>query len=218
MPEKKIDNSNLTAKLELRRHFLRKYHADEPPHVLDCCQGDGVIWKRLREEFPVTSYWGVDVKLKKGRVKLDSVRILAQPGWPQNVIDIDTYGSPWKHWAAMLLNVERPMTVFLTIGKGFKALTVLDKVCLRAIGIPDWLYSRLPLKFRSAYIFGEMCVSAMLTSGCDYVRLHEVVETVASKQDNRYIGIRLEPKTNGLGGATPGRSEHPQAVEEPEHV
>lgn len=55
---RKTDNSNLGAKLDLRRYFLRKYHGEEPAHVLDCCQGDGVIWARLRQEFPLASYWG----------------------------------------------------------------------------------------------------------------------------------------------------------------
>lgn len=105
---KKTDNTNLPAKLDLRRRFLRKYHAEDPANVLDCCQGDGVIWKTLRREFTIAGYWGVDTKRKPGRLRLDSSRILAQAGWLQNVVDIDTYGSPWRHWLAMLPNVKRP--------------------------------------------------------------------------------------------------------------
>jgi len=54
----KTDNGHLIAKLDLRRHFLRKYHAGDPANLLDCCQGSGVIWSHLRREFPVASYWG----------------------------------------------------------------------------------------------------------------------------------------------------------------
>ncbi len=111
-----IDNSALEAKLDLRRRFLDKYHAQFPINVLDCCRGDGVIWSRLREEYPVTSYWGVDYKKKPGYLVVDSRRLLKTPGWPQNVIDIDTYGSPWEHWLALIKNVSKPTTVFLTIG------------------------------------------------------------------------------------------------------
>ena len=90
MAGKKTDNSNTKAKLELRRYMLRKYNADEPAHVMDCCQGGGRLWRTLRNEFQVASYWGIDVKRKAGRIKVDSSRILAQPGGRANVVDIGT--------------------------------------------------------------------------------------------------------------------------------
>jgi hypothetical protein len=91
---KKTDNHNPKAKLLLRRHFLDKYHADGNADVLDCCQAGGLLWKEIRKTHQIARYWGVDLKPKKGRLKIDSVRILQQSGWPQNVIDIDTYGEP----------------------------------------------------------------------------------------------------------------------------
>src|SRR6266852_2131815 len=112
-----LDNHDLATKVSLRRYFLKKYHA-EPPRVLDCCQGQGLVWRLLRREFELSSYWGLDLKVKKGRLRIDSVRVLGQAGWPEDVIDIDTYGSPWKHWLALLPNVRRPLTVFLTVGRG----------------------------------------------------------------------------------------------------
>lgn len=92
----KTDNKDPSAKLELRRYFLRKYHAGEPIHVLDCCQATGFLWRTLRQEFPIASYWGLDLKPKKGRLQIDSTRVLEQNGWKQNVVDVDTYGSPWE--------------------------------------------------------------------------------------------------------------------------
>jgi hypothetical protein len=97
MVKAKTDNHDPRAKLELRRYFLRKYHGDGLARVLDCCQGSGLLWGTLRQEFECESYWGLDLKRKPGRLSIDSSRVLAQPGWPQDVIDIDTYGSPWKH-------------------------------------------------------------------------------------------------------------------------
>lgn len=117
MNKVKTDNHNPAAKLELRRYFLRQLvQAGEPIHVLDCFQGSGVLWSRLREEFPVASYWGVDLKPKKGRLKIDSARILEQTGWTQNVVDLDAYGSPWKHFQNLISTCEHSITVFLTIG------------------------------------------------------------------------------------------------------
>jgi hypothetical protein len=128
----KTDNHDPRAKLELRRYFLRKYHRHAPAHVLDCCMGKGFLWKTLAREFPLASYWGVDVKPEAGRLKIDSARILAQRGWTQNVIDIDTYGSPWKHWRALLPNVTQPLTVFLTIGQVNMGT---DKFILQSLGL-----------------------------------------------------------------------------------
>ena len=58
----------------------------------------------------------MDVKPARGRVKVDSERILAMPGWDFDVIDIDTYGMPWGHWIAAVRNAKAAVTVFLTVG------------------------------------------------------------------------------------------------------
>jgi hypothetical protein len=114
--EKKTDNSNLSAKLALRRYFLRKYHADGSARVLDCTEGEGIIWNRLRKEGPVQSYLGLDKKERRGGLTIDSRKVLANPRIEQDVIDIDTYGSPWKHVIALMRHRQKPVTVFLTFG------------------------------------------------------------------------------------------------------
>ena len=113
---KKTDNSHLAAKLGLRRYFLDRYHAGERIRVIDCCAGESVIWTTLRREYEV-DYWGIDKERKRGRMHLDSIRVLQQPGWRADVVDIDTYGSPWGHWMALLENATQPLTVFLTYGQ-----------------------------------------------------------------------------------------------------
>lgn len=178
----KTDNSNLQAKLDLRRHFLRKYHVDDRARVMDCCQGDGLIWKCLRSEFPVASYWGLDIKPRKGRLKMASERVLAQPGWTQNVIDIDTYGSPWRHWEALLPNVTQPVTVFLTIGQW---QMVTDAKILEVIGL-----GTVPVPRAIAVKLHDMALSYFLSRA----RIVEVIEAfVAQHRHARYLGLRLEP-------------------------
>jgi hypothetical protein len=188
----RTDNHDPRAKLELRRYFLRKYHADGPIHVLDCCQGGGLLWRTLRQEFTLTSYWGLDLKPRKGRLKLDSVRVLAQAGWPQNVVDIDTYGSPWKHWAAMLPNVARPTTVFLTWGNGGPNRVQISNYELAAMGI------RLPSITRMSgpitHNLQKILLSYLLTRSCGYAKITEAVEAL-SHGNARYLGLRLEPET-----------------------
>ena len=193
---KKTDNSDPRAKLELRRYFLRKYHAGNPPHVLDCCQGEGVLWGRLRKEFELASYWGVDIKKKKGRLRLDSVRVLQQPGWPQNVVDVDTYGSPWKHWEALLPNVRRPTTVFLTIGVvQIGGGGGLDRIAARALGIDS-----LSVSPGISGKLHEIALPRLLAMSYKYdIRIVEAVEAMSSG-NARYIGVRLEPAKKGAAG------------------
>lgn len=191
----KTDNHDPTAKLELRRYFLRKYHADKPPDVLDCCQGGGLLWRELRKEFDVASYWGLDLKPKKGRLKLDSVRVLAQIGWPQNIVDVDTYGSPWKHWEAMLPNVTRPVTVFLTIGYGGPSRIRLGRHELLALGIT--LPRIHQMSGAITHKLAELAITYCVARCCDDIILVEAVEAV-SDGNARYIGVRLEPR-NGSG-------------------
>lgn len=195
MPSNKTDNHNPAAKLALRRYFLRKYHAGERFSVLDCCQGSGLLWGELRREFSDCDYWGVDLKPKSGRLKIDSVRILAQPGWTQNVIDIDTYGSPFKHWAAMLPNVTRPLTVFLTFcvtNRGV-ALTELEPYFGRRI------FRRMPLTIKQT-VCDRFAEPVMLGQAMKHCRVMEaaVFRTGidgANGSYRNYYGVRLCPRS-----------------------
>lgn len=209
MKSRKVDNSNLPAKLALRRYMLDKYHADGGVSVLDCCQGSGVIWGRLRKEYDVPSYWGVDVKPKKGRLKIDSARILAQPGWSQCVIDIDTYGSPWKHWMAMLPNVTRPITVFLTIGQvsvggGSRMISEVRSVCgFGGLRVPQSISARINAS--------DYAMKSMLAAGRRYgIIVDEAVEAV-SNGSARYVGVRLRPAQKNASPASPGEAQHSPA-------
>jgi len=186
---KKTDNHSLDGKLELRRYFLRKYHAPASMNVLDCCQANGRIWRALRREFPTENYWGVDLKPKKGRIKVDSVRILDQPGWEHNVVDVDVYGSPWKHWFALLRNCKHHVTVFLTIGmvkvgggNYDRALLPVLGIHLQRLKIPNSLGARLT-DMAIGHALG-FCIS----QGFKPVEALEAVGTGSA----RYIGIRLE--------------------------
>lgn len=112
------DNGNLDSKMALRRSFLRQHPKEGKPRirVFDACQVEGVMWGQLRSEF-ACSYVGVDVKPKRGRLRVDSALLLERPGWRYDVVDIDTYGQPWRHWSAVMRNGSGTMTVFLTIGE-----------------------------------------------------------------------------------------------------
>jgi len=186
--DKKTDNHNPDVKLKLRKYFLEKYHADGSAKVFDCCQGGGVMWMTIQQTHAVESYWGVDVKPKKGRVKIDSVRVLQQAGLKQDVIDIDTYGSPWKHWFAMMPNIVRPTTVFLTIGSCKVGGSALSTEARAVLGIGN-----LQIPNGIGFKVNELAVDPCLSAGERYATLHEVVEAI-SDGNARYIGVHLRPK------------------------
>lgn len=187
----KTDNGNLPAKLKLRRFFLSRFHASAPPVVIDACQGSGTIWSQLRKEFEIARIWGLDKKRRAGRLRADSGAVLSRPGWVADVVDVDTYGHPWRHWMGILENAPGPLTVFLTIG------TVSTG---GGVGIPDELrrasmpFERLRVPPSLGRCVIEAGIQGMLS------RAHHRFDVAAAKEcaggNARYIGIRLDSKTS----------------------
>jgi hypothetical protein len=179
------NNSRLSQKLDLRRHFLRRYHADGQARVFDAFQAAGVIWGKLRLEFPLASYWGVDILKKPGRLKIESSRILAQPGWRENVLDLDAYGSPWLHWLHALKNSDHSLTVFLTLGKCDNRRRTLSRLEMKILGIPF----DLPQTIGAALT--DFTDHWLLGQALDRFTVAEALEAFPSK-NARYLGLRLE--------------------------
>lgn len=149
--------------------------------------GSGLIWSELLRKWPVASYLGLDVKPKKGRLKIDSARYLEAGGWSHDVIDVDTYGSPWRHWLHILKNFQgTEATVFLTIGLikmggGGSMQTEVKNI----LGIP----SKTPPGVIGS--LHEKAVSYCLTACYEYgIVITEAVEA-ESTGNARYIGVRI---------------------------
>jgi hypothetical protein len=193
MPHKpqQQDNQNPDAKLALRRRLLALHPGEL--RVLDCCQGEMRLWEKLRAEFPVQEYLGVDLKPKPGRLKIDSVRLLDAPGWKWNVIDVDTYGLPWTHWSAILRHLRHPATIFLTIGR--KQITTADNISLEAAGLR---FQKLKLPISITVKIMSLLEDASLGAALHQFHVHHASEAVAHHQWSssltRYIGLQLEPK------------------------
>lgn len=183
------DNGDFAAKLELRRHFLRTYHQDEPIHVFDCCQGEGRIWKTLRSEFEVASYWGVDLKPKPGRMRVDSARVLATPGLRANVVDADTYGQPWTHWMALLPNVKGAVSVFMTWGQ--MALSAPHLPSLHAIGIPF----KLPMSPWFGKSLRDLAIRAWIWRAEDFgLEVVDARQIQNRRNGTAYFAARIRPR------------------------
>lgn len=213
MASVKTDNHNLPAKLELRRYFLRRYHADgEPIRVFDCCQGQGVIWQALRKEFEVASYWGADTKSKPGQLKIDSQRVLAQAGMTENVIDIDPYGNCWPMFFAAMSQLKQPTTIFLT--RGGHSMQTMSREEKQAVG----LTIEIPKAFFPKLRLLDFAIRSCLFSILESVKITEAVEAV-SDGNARYLGCRLEPmKANGPQSLPASRPELKRTKKESAHV
>lgn len=186
---KKTDNDNLETKLDLRRHFLSRYH-QEPGSVFDCCQGNRVMWGRLQPEFPHLKYWGVDIKHKPGRLKVDSQRLL-EMGLQADVIDVDTYGSPWSHWMALLPHVQRPCTVFLTWGMAQRGgATSVGKFMSTQIVFPSLI---VPESFHQ-HIIDHYLSIALWQPNRFGLQIVEAAEAEKEGRSARYFGLHLKPK------------------------
>lgn len=178
------DNSHIDEKLALRRMLIEKYHARDA-RVFDCCQGDGVIWRQLRKEYRIDGYWGVDLKEKRGRLKIDSSRILAM-GIRENIVDIDVYGSPWRHWLLMLPTIREPKTVFLTIyTKAFKRALSKEEAFSLGLGKHKHIVRLFGHKLTS--VAPRYCLAECYKYG---VKIIDAAQY--NHNDINYIGVRIE--------------------------
>lgn len=190
---KKTDNSNLAGKLALRRQYLRRFHAGSVPAVLDCCCADQQLWTLLRAEFPC-KYLGVDKEKKRNQLVMQSERLLQLPRLPYDVIDVDTYGQPWKHWRALLPNLVKPVTVFLTIGQirfnGIGAVGSEDPWVFEAMGAK---FERLKIPASFGYRIAARGVPFCLAWAYKFdLKIESVAEAPRSK-NARYLAVRVTP-------------------------
>jgi hypothetical protein len=140
----------------------------------------------LKEYSP--AYLGVDVKEKKGRLRIDSEKILAQPGWNYDVIDIDTYGSPWGHWENALRFSGHDLTIFLTIGMVKVGGGQTSNEVMRWLGF-DAFSPKIPssLASKCSALAIPYCLARALRHN------FQIVEALSAERSKsaEYIGVRL---------------------------
>jgi hypothetical protein len=182
---KKTDNGHLKQKLDLRRRFLRNLH--KKINVFDACQGSGTLWKILRSEFAIENYWGVDIKVKFARIKVDSKRVF-QTKPIADIYDIDTYGSPWGHYEILLGYLSRPAIVFLTMGNQNQVAMQPHATGSKILRLPSQTPQVLAGKVSRA-----LSVNAWLTRPCANGNLPaEIVEVKSTSAiDARYFAVRF---------------------------
>lgn len=193
------DNQYLPEKLALRRYFLDKYPAS-PNRVIDCCAGEGVIWKELGKQYPV-QYLGLDKKkVGHGVIRIPAERWLSQTEWSANVIDIDTYGEPWIIFEAALENfVGDEVTIFLTYCNVpvNNAVGLMSNAVRRRLGLPD--HWKIWHSRSISHITSQAMLSYAIQCGFEIVEAKRVMFHYKSKTGLRwdlnflyfYAGLRL---------------------------
>lgn len=183
------DNKFFGTKIRLRRFYLQKYHQRGPFSVFDTCCGDGHIWRELRKDFPRIEYFGADHV--KTALKVDSARLCQDPAYAQfDVIDIDTYGSPWSHYFNLLPNIKKPTTIFLTIGSS-GARNNMPNVMRAVLGLDQFKYIPTSILARINGTIGtDYCIMHAERFGLAVSDIREGFP----KKNARCIGLRLEPK------------------------
>jgi hypothetical protein len=136
------------------------------------------------------TYWGVDRLPQRGRLKIDSSRLLLAQSLPYDVVDVDTYGSPWQHWKNLLPNIVKPTTVFLTLGQA-GGITAVDSAVIKAVGLQK-MSRTIPqaLRWKLDQVAVESCLSMCYHYG---VRIAEAQEVYPPGHNARYFGLHLIP-------------------------
>ena len=183
----KTDNSSLPAKLNIRRYFLDKYATGEFT-VIDCCAGYQEIWTVLRKEYPECNYCGIDKRKIEGVLHADSKRILST-GMVADVIDIDTYGSPWGHWHNLIPNIKNETIVFLTIGS-----TGMRNQSKQAMKIAGLQFSKLKLPGTLAGKFDNIINMRNIKAVEQYSYVIVNEAKIIESKNVKYIGLHLQSR------------------------
>ena len=185
--QRKLDNTALKAKVALRAHFLERFHRENPPAVFDCCQGEGLIWNELRERFTLGEYFGVDMKKSRGRLAINSVKLLQDSS--ADVVDVDVYGSPWKHYFSFVSSTPRPCSLFLTFGHG-GGNGYVDHAYRTLLGLGEVL---IPDAVLGAFGYGNLGIRLGLESAYEKGWAITYGMKANTKGPNTYLGLRFEP-------------------------
>lgn len=179
----KTDNHLLDAKVELRRRLLHDQKQFARLSVVDCFSGSETIWKILQKEFKVAEYLALDTKTKRARLKLDSLRYLQGQQWDHNIIDLDAYGSPWRHWFEVLKR-GKSCIVFLTVGNTIFKQQQTEAIARLGIDfkVPAGLQGAL------AEIICDFCLAALYDFG---FTIQAALEAKNPGGSAKYFGIHI---------------------------
>jgi hypothetical protein len=213
-----IDNSNLGAKLALRRFTLRET-AWPDLDVLDLCAGAGHIWSALRsgqDRLPVRHYLPCDRSPRTslaGTIRGEAVELAASLDLSRfNVIDMDTYGEPWPILIAAVERIARETMIFVTRGRGGQSMASMSNCAKRVAGIPtEW---PIPLS-AELHAYVDRRILSALWNSVDIVSTRSVLRYPPRANNNggavQYLAIRVKPISAAPRRRSSARARPPAA-------
>jgi hypothetical protein len=105
-----------------------------------------------------------------------------------DVIDVDTYRYPWKHWGQICKHASQGMTVFMTRGNCLVGGGQVDKAILQALGLHFSVQIPAPLLHA---LIDEALPAIFAQANNGKVRVVEAAEGSCGPHA-RYFGVRLE--------------------------
>ena len=188
---KRCDNADIEGKIGLRRYCLKRWHKDRSLRVVDACSGYGRVWTELGKEWDLTSWLRLDARrIGPGIIKIDSRRWLSGISWDADVLDIDTYGEPWRLLqSALYRELTHSLSIFLTDGKGWGARGGWSLFLSDLAGIPARWRDRIPhsCPLLRAYLDG-MAIRLPMQMGW---RINEAFRQKSRFSEAVYWGLRV---------------------------
>ncbi len=113
-----VDNTNLTAKVELRNYFLDNWDYEQPIRIMEAFTGQSrKIYKRAYKDkgLDVTS---LDLKGGDGVIKTDNRAFIRDHANDFNFFDFDDYGAPYEQVITLFHNrtSNEPFVLVITDG------------------------------------------------------------------------------------------------------
>lgn len=197
-------NSALSVKVGMRRWMVEQLGGH--PMILDCFCAGGMLWDRAYDR--TSSYVGLDLRQfndERRTIVTDSLRYLrhADANLDQfDLFDLDAYGSPMEHLAAICQRIQRPkgkrVGFILTDGTAFNSrMNGTNHGLLHYIGVSSHERARVQADYHSD-IIAMGITKALRTAGLTSVETRKAENTAHSGGNQGmgggmiYIGILAE--------------------------
>lgn len=148
---RQTDNAHFDLKVHVRKLAVAAcLPPGEEPRVLDCFAGENRLWSAI----PHAYYYGIDAA-GKGRarnVKAKNEKVIPSLDLSLfNVIDLDSYGVPFRQLDLILKNKTLPPSVLVIYTAIYGAIASVCKEAVNAVGIDhDRVYRKCPMLFNKA--------------------------------------------------------------------
>jgi len=133
----KVDNAFLCTKVNLRRNVIKKHFNKSSFNILNCCAAKNKVWRSL-DEFYNTSIIHLDLNPQfDGVIKCDANDYVQNNDLSKfDIIDIDTYGSPWDIFFNSIKSCTGTTVFFLTWGRTEKNLFNVPNIIKQTFNFP----------------------------------------------------------------------------------